>query len=256
MMRGEPADDEEACDAECAAAGDFVYVDRVLQPLADGFPDRPLTLVVVDDPGTRDGLYASDMADAVADISPVEIVVSYEPHPQGGTIPTMSLLIERNGGLDGYYPEVSTLVGTPTDFHIENIEEDWGLSMDGLQYIFASEELPYVLLQRADAPWGETFDDFVEYGRQNPGELRYISGGVGSGHDDAGNPGSSFEPSDATYLLPWDLARFARRATAPAGPSRGSLPVWRSVLLGLPGTPSAFLSALDGYALIGEARAT
>ena len=181
----EPTEEEptEESGDEAAGDGELVWEDGVLQPLADGFPDRPITLVVVDDPGSRDALYAADMAAAVADMSPVEIVVSHEPHPQGGTLPTMSELMERDGAMEGYYPEVTTLVGTPTDFHIEPIEDDWGISLDDVQFLIATEELPYVLMQRADAPWGETFDDFVEYGRENPGELRYISGGVGSGHD-------------------------------------------------------------------------
>ncbi|MPZ15434.1 MAG: hypothetical protein GEU73_13610 [Chloroflexi bacterium] len=54
-----------------AGSEEFVWEDGVLQPLEDGFPDREITLVVVDDPGTRDALYAVDMAEALSDISPV-----------------------------------------------------------------------------------------------------------------------------------------------------------------------------------------
>lgn len=175
--------DDGSMNEEAAGSEEIVWEDGVLQPLASGFPERPITLVVVDDPGTRDALYAADMADAVADISPVDVVVSHEPHPQGGTLPTLAELTERDGGTEGYYPEVTTLVGTPTDLHIEPIEQDWGVGMDDVQFVIATEELPYVMVQRADAEWGDTFDDFVEYAQNNPGELRYISAGVGSGHD-------------------------------------------------------------------------
>jgi tripartite-type tricarboxylate transporter receptor subunit TctC len=164
-------------------AAEIVWEDGVLQPLPDGFPDRPITLIVVDDPGTRDGLYATDMEQAVAEMSPVDITVSYEPHPQGGTLPTLAELMERDGALDGYYPEVTTLVGTPTDLHIEPIEEEWGVGMDDVQFLIATEAQPYVMVQRADAPWGDTFDEWLAYAQENPGELRYISAGVGSGHD-------------------------------------------------------------------------
>ena len=173
-------------EGDVAAAGDCeITTDEngMLQPLPDGFPDRAITLIVVDDPGTRDGLYATDMENAVADISPVDVTVSYEPHPQGGTLPTLAELKEREGALDGYYPEVTTLVGTPTDLHIEPIEEEWGVGINDVQFIIATEAQPYVMVQRADAEWGDSFDDWLAYAQENPGELRYISAGVGSGHD-------------------------------------------------------------------------
>ena len=39
------------------------------------------------------------------------------------------------------------------------------------------------MIQRADAPWGDTLDDLVAYAKEHPGEIRHISGGPGSGHD-------------------------------------------------------------------------
>ena len=35
------------------------WKDGVLQPLPDGFPNRAITIVNVDDPGTRDGIYSA-----------------------------------------------------------------------------------------------------------------------------------------------------------------------------------------------------
>ncbi|MPZ15433.1 MAG: hypothetical protein GEU73_13605, partial [Chloroflexi bacterium] len=60
----------------------------------------------------------------------------------------MAELMERDGGTEGYYPEVTTLVGTPTDLHIQPIEQDWGVGMDDVQFVIATEELPYVMAQR------------------------------------------------------------------------------------------------------------
>ena len=177
---------EEAADGEAAEAEveEITFDDNgVLQPLADGFPEREITLVVVDDPGTRDAVYATDMQAALEEISPVDITISYEPSPQGGTIPTLADTMERNGGTEGYYPVVTTLVGTPTDMHIEPIEQDFGLGLDDINFVIATESQPYTLVQRADAPWGDTFEDLVAYAQENPGELRYLPPGVGSGHD-------------------------------------------------------------------------
>ena len=189
----EPAEEEPA-EGEAAGEGDadpsneiigaeLTWEDGVLQPLEDGFPEREITLVVVDDPGTRDAIYAADMASAVADLSPVEFVVSHEPHPQGGTLPTMSELIERPGGTEGYYPEVTDIIGTVTDVHIAPIENEWGLGVEDVTFVTTTEELPHALAISTDAEWGSTFEEFVEYGRNNPGELRYVSAGVGSAHD-------------------------------------------------------------------------
>ena len=39
------------------------------------------------------------------------------------------------------------------------------------------------MIQRSDAPWGDTLEDLVAYAKEHPGEIRHISGGPGSGHD-------------------------------------------------------------------------
>ena len=44
--------------ASGASAQPGEFVKGVLQPLADGFPNKAITLIVVDDPGSRDGIYA------------------------------------------------------------------------------------------------------------------------------------------------------------------------------------------------------
>ena len=62
--------------AALAQPGEFVK--GVLQPLADGFPNKPITIIVVDEPGSRDGIYARTMQEACRGISPVDILVSDE----------------------------------------------------------------------------------------------------------------------------------------------------------------------------------
>lgn len=167
----EPAEDE------------IVFVDGVLQPLADGFPDKEITIVVVDDPGTRDSIYATDLAAALEGISPVDIVVSHEVSAQGGTVPMLAELETRPGGPEGYFPVVVAIPGTVTDFHIEPIEEEYGIGPNDVRFLIATEGQPYTLAQRTDAEWGDTFEEFVEYGRANPGKLRYMATSVGGGND-------------------------------------------------------------------------
>jgi tripartite-type tricarboxylate transporter receptor subunit TctC len=157
--------------------------DGVLQPLPDGFPEGPITIVNTDDAGSRDGLYARTLDQALADISPVDIIVSDEPRAVGGTVDTLVEFRDREGGMEGYLTVVSSVLGTSTDFHSVNYEEELDISLEDLDFFIATEEYPYVLAQRADAPWGDDFASFVDHARANPGDLRYISGGVGSGVD-------------------------------------------------------------------------
>src|SRR5260370_26761411 len=58
-----------------------VYEDGVLQPLPDGFPNQPITLLNPDSPGHDDGLYARSIQSALEDISPVSIQVRDESYP-------------------------------------------------------------------------------------------------------------------------------------------------------------------------------
>lgn len=174
-----PADSDSS--AECAEP--TFDDDGALEPLPSGFPESAITIVSVDEPGSRDGVYARTLDQALNDISPVDIVVSDEPRAQGGTIDTVVDVMDREGGTEGYHLVVSSVLGTSTDFHAVDYEGELGVSLEDLDFFVATEEYPYVLAQRADAPWGEDFASFVEYGQANPGELRYISGGVGSATD-------------------------------------------------------------------------
>jgi len=167
--------------AGIAEPGDFV--DGVLQPLASGFPDRPITFINVDDPGSRDGVYARSLQEALRDISPVEILVSDEPAPAFGSFYTIRDVASRDGGPEGYYPIIVTIPGAVSDLMIEPITAELGLDIEDLNVVVSTERIPYVMIQKKDAPWGPTFEGLVAYARENPGELKYISNGVGSGND-------------------------------------------------------------------------
>lgn len=179
-----------ACGGGESATGDFAPDDEairfeggVIQPLSDGFPSREISLVVVDDPGTRDAIYAVNMAEALSAISPVNVVVTYESAPQGGTLPILSDLKGRPGGPEGYFPVVVVIPGTVTDFHVEPITREFGISLDDVSFLIASESQPYTFAQRTDAAWGLDFLEFISYAQANPGELRYLATSVGGGND-------------------------------------------------------------------------
>jgi putative tricarboxylic transport membrane protein len=160
------------------------FVDGVLQPLPDGFPKSPITLINVDDAGSSSGLYIRSLQQAMENISPVEIRIADEPRAAGGTIHTLAdVTANREGGDQGYFLIQGSTIGSATDFLTEPVEKETGMSLDDVNFFITTEAAPWAILQRKDAPWGRGFDKFVEYGRAHPGEIKYISPGVGGGLD-------------------------------------------------------------------------
>lgn len=166
---------------EAAAQGQFV--DGKLQPLADGFPNRAITFVIADSPGSREGLWATTMQAALREVSPVDILISNEEAPNWGTWYTIGDVATREGGLDGYYVVGMTIPGMVSDLAVEPITKETGMTAEDMNIVIATETIPYVGVQRKNAPWGRTFDDMVKYAKENPGKVTYISNQVGSGND-------------------------------------------------------------------------
>lgn len=169
----------------CGAADPFsqAAAQDKLQPLADGFPNRPITLVIADSPGSREGVWASTIQSALREVSPVDVLISNEEAPTWGTWYTIGDVATRDGGLDGYYVVGMTIPGMVSDLAVEPITADTGLTAEDMNIVIVTETIPYVGVQRKDAPWGRTFDDMVKYAKENPGKITYISNQVGSGND-------------------------------------------------------------------------
>ena len=111
--------------ASAASAQPGEFVKSVLQPLADGFPKRTITVVVADDPGSRDGLYSRALQQDLKGISPVPIIVSDEPATGAfGTFFKLNDLKSREGDKEGYYPLCVTIWGAVGDLHVEPITEE------------------------------------------------------------------------------------------------------------------------------------
>jgi len=169
--------------ASAASAQPGEFVKGVLQPLADGFPKETITIINVDDPGTRDGIYARSLQEAARPMSPVAIAVTDEPVAAGGTWYKLKEVVSRKGGTDGYYPIIFYPFGGVTDLLVDPGTEEMGSKVDDLNMLVVTESFPYVWIQRKNAPWGKTFASMVKYAKENPGKLVYISREVGSGND-------------------------------------------------------------------------
>lgn len=155
-----------------------------LQPLADGFPSEPITILVADSPGSSDDIWARSMQNAVEDISPVRVEVdNREDFTAFGTWEALLEMGNSEEGNEGYINLVHTTPGDVTDHHMLPIEEETGLSIDDRNSVIGLDQSPYMIVQRGDAPWGDTWEEMVAYAHENPGELRYISREVGSSLD-------------------------------------------------------------------------
>ena len=169
--------------ASGASAQPGEFVKGVLQPLADGFPKRAITLVNVDEAGSRDGIFVRQVYAAMKPFSPVDVVISDEPAPSNATWNALKDISERDGGNDGYYPFMFSSFGSTTELLTEPVEKELGVKISDLSMVIVILSTNDVFFQRKNAPWGPTFAGFVKYAKEHPGELKYISVDVGSGND-------------------------------------------------------------------------
>jgi tripartite-type tricarboxylate transporter receptor subunit TctC len=163
------------------------WVDGKLQPLESGFPDRALVLMVVDEPGSHDSVYATQLVQAASKLSPVAINIQHrEDFSSFGTWEALAWIKDQGElGNQGYISMIYTMPGAIMDLLVADMKREVGVDLDDLAAVIATEQVPYVMIQRADAPWGSTLEDLVAYAKENPGTLRHASGGPGAGLDTA-----------------------------------------------------------------------
>jgi tripartite-type tricarboxylate transporter receptor subunit TctC len=158
-----------------------------MAPTASGFPNGPLTLVVVDDPGSADSIYANQLVEAASALSPVPIRI--EHRQDFSNFGTWEAIAWINGmgqqGDEGYVSYVYTVPGSVVDLLSIDMKSEIGVDLDDLNVVVSTETLPYFIHQRADAPWGDTIENLIAYAQENPETVRYISGGIGGSQDAA-----------------------------------------------------------------------
>lgn len=165
-----------------ACGGDDVASGDVFAPLADGFPNQTVTILVVDDPGSYDSLFIRDLVEAAQSLSPVSFnIIHRDNFGAFGTYEAIQWMQGEPGGTEGYVLSMAKEPGISTDLVGEPIVAELGATLDWMQYIIGVEQSPLVLYTANDQPWGDSFAAFVEYAKANP--LTYSGGGGGSGRD-------------------------------------------------------------------------
>ena len=181
LITGCSVGSRQAASSDPSAATDWtpVFKDGKLQPLPDGFPSKPITLLNGDEAGSSDGIYARTMQKALADLSPVNVEVLDKPAGSGGNWASLKYMQSRPDANDGYMLQVMAYTGASLDFIADTVPKDYGYETDDMNPVIATERVPFVVVMRGSAPWN-TYQDLVDAAKANPGKLKYISVSTGS----------------------------------------------------------------------------
>ncbi len=139
---------------------------------AQGFPERPITLIVAYPPGGATDVAMRAFAEAAAKVFGRRLVVENRP---GATGTLAATYVARNARSDGYtvaqFP--STVLRVP---HMQKGQFD---PFADLTWIIGTTGYAYGVVVRADAAW-KTWAELVAYARTYPGKLTYGTSGTGS----------------------------------------------------------------------------
>ena len=133
------------------------------------FPSRPITLIVPWAAGGGTDAVARGLATPVSEILGVPVNVTNIVGGSGA----IGLAEAMNAKPDGY-----TLVILPVELAFMDKIGVYPFSLDNFETIMLLNSDPAALTVNAKASWN-TVEEFVEYGRQNPGALKIGHSGVG-----------------------------------------------------------------------------
>ncbi|HEY0533156.1 MAG TPA: tripartite tricarboxylate transporter substrate-binding protein [Actinoplanes sp.] len=181
LMTGCSVGSRQAESSDPSAAADWkpVFKDGKLQPLPDGFPNKPITILNGDEAGSSDGIYARTMQKALANISPVNVEVLDKPSGSGGNWASLKYMQSRPDAKDGYMVQVMAYTGAGLDFIADTVATGYGYKTDDMNPVIATERVPFVVVTRGNAPWN-TYQDLVDAAKASPGKLKYIAVSTGS----------------------------------------------------------------------------
>ena len=140
--------------------------------LAQGFPTRPITLIVPWPAGGSTDTHLRKLAELAAKHLGQPVVIENKPGAGGMLGPAG---MARNAAPDGYTVSQLT-VSAFRQPHMQKV--DWDPLKD-FTYIIGVSGYTFGMVVKADSPF-RTFDDLVAYARANPGRMSYASPGTGT----------------------------------------------------------------------------
>jgi tripartite-type tricarboxylate transporter receptor subunit TctC len=139
--------------------------------LAQGFPTKPVSIVVPFGAGGSTDLMTRALAAEMAKTLKQEVVV-VNKSGAGGTIGTAEVAAARN---DGYTVGMLPVGPLTTQPNLRRLP----YGPDSFDYVCLVYSNPQALMVRKDAPFNNV-NDFLANARKNPGQIRYGSSGAGS----------------------------------------------------------------------------
>ena len=139
---------------------------------AQGFPNRPITLIVPWPAGGSTDTHLRKLADLAGRDLGQPIVVENRPGAGGMLGPAM---MAANAKPDGYTLSQLTISAFRQP-HMQKVDYD---PLHDFTYIIGVSGYAFGVVVRSDSPF-KTFDDLIAYARQNPGQLSYSSTGTGT----------------------------------------------------------------------------
>lgn len=143
---------------------------------AGEYPKKAIKMIVPFTPGGNTDLAARIIAQAANKHLPNGQTIVVENKPGGGGTVGSTEVVKTKP--DGY------VIGMTTGGPI-TIQPHFGKTAytpDNIQPIMRVVSMSNVLVVRSDSPW-KTFDEWLEYVKQNPGQFKYSTAGTGlSGH--------------------------------------------------------------------------
>ena len=139
------------------------------------FPEKPIELIVPSGPGSAVDTIARVVAQQAEKYLPNGQSVAVINKPGGAT--TIGLSEVYNAKPDGH-----TIGITANQISIQPHYGKTIFTHDSFATILRLQSEASVLIVKADSPWN-TFDEWVEYAKQNPGKFKHGTTGVGGGPD-------------------------------------------------------------------------
>jgi tripartite-type tricarboxylate transporter receptor subunit TctC len=137
---------------------------------AQGFPARPVTLLITFPPGGPTDIAGRALAEATSRHLGQPVVVENRPGATG----TLGAAALVNARPDGYTVSMTpiTVFRLP---HMDNVAFD---PIKDIRYVMGVSGYVFAVIVRADAPW-KTMQELVAYAKANPEKVTYGSHGIG-----------------------------------------------------------------------------
>ncbi len=138
---------------------------------SEGFPQKPITIVVPYSAGGGTDLQARALASVADKYFSQPVVVVAKPGG-GGAVGTAYVAHAKT---DGY----TLLYAVPAVTVIKPIMVKTPYQFEDLEPVIRVNDAPRILVVGNQQPW-KTLDDFMAYAKENPGKIKYGSAGPGT----------------------------------------------------------------------------